>query len=109
MALMAVSQSEIYLDVGEEEGVAHGDEVGGVLGGHDARDTSHGEDFALGNASFCDELEGLGLHGNEPTGDGFALGVGLGADVDHPGPALLIYVAEVLHICPFPNPSVDAQ
>ena len=109
MALMSVIQAEVYLDVGKKEGMAHGDEVGGILGGHDAGDAGDGEDLALGDSALGDELEGLGLHGNEATGDGFALSVGLGADVDHPGPTLLIDVAEVLHIRPFPNPSVDAQ
>ena len=95
-------QAEVYLDVGEEEGMAHGDEVGGVLGGHDAGDSGHGENFALGDATFGDKLEGFGVHGNVAAGDGFALGVGLGANVDHLGPSLLIQMAQALHGDLFP-------
>ena len=82
--------------------MAHGDKVGGVLGSHDAGDAGHGKDFALGDATLGDELEGLGFHIDKAPGYGLSLGVGLCADIDHPGPALLVQMAEALHIHPIP-------
>ena len=43
--------SELDVDVGEEERMAHGDELVGLLGGHHAGDLRHGEDVALGHAA----------------------------------------------------------
>ncbi len=65
--------------------MAHGDELVGALGGHDASDLSHGEDVALGDAARLDEGEGLRFHADAALGDGLADGVVLGRYVHHAG------------------------
>ena len=87
-------QVEIDGDAAEGQRVAEGYEVGGLLGAHDARDAGYGEDVALVEGVVGDEVKGFGLHCNAADCYGDALGVGLGADINHAGVAALVYVGE---------------
>ncbi len=74
--------------------MAHRDEVGRALGGHDARDACGGEHVAFGRAALDDHREGLGTHRDGRRRNGTTARVGLGGHIDHAGLAALVEVRE---------------
>ncbi len=80
--------------VGQQQGVAHGDQLVGALGRLDAGDLGHGQHVALlGQAAF-DERQRLGRHRDPAPGHRHALCLPLGPDVDHARAAALIQMRE---------------
>ena len=67
--------------------MAHRDEIGNTLGGHDPRDLSDSQDIAFGDAAGLDEGEGLRFHADAALGDGLTDGVILSRHVHHAGAA----------------------
>ena len=83
---------ELDIDVGEEERMAEGDELVGLLGGHDAGDLSDREDVALGHSPGLDQRQRLRLHAHAGGSHRPAGGIGLGRYVHHARPAGVVEV-----------------
>src|SRR5579883_626389 len=81
--------------------MAQRDQVGGLLGGHDAGKLRHREHVALGGLLVADQRQGCRLHHDARLRDRHALRDVLAADIDHPGVAALVEVGEVAHVCYF--------
>jgi hypothetical protein len=95
---------QIDADFLDREGMAKGDEIAGLLGGHDSGDAGGGEDVTFRGVTGLDRREGGGQHFDQGDGGGFAAGAGFGRNVHHVGFALGGEVAKrgafgtVLHI-----------
>ena len=62
-ALAASSTGQFHVGLVDQQGVAERDQLGGLLGAHDARpDPGDGQDIALLHGAVADERDGLGLH-----------------------------------------------
>jgi hypothetical protein len=70
-------------------------EVGGSLGSHYARDPGYSEDIAFGGTPVAHKVESGGAEGDLACGNGYTLGVGLGAHVYHARVALLVKVGKL--------------
>ena len=81
--------------------MAHGDQIGGALGAHDARHLGHGEHVALFDAAGADQVEGAPIDQHPGGGHSLPPGNLLVAHVDHAGAALVVKVRKIgigLHI-----------
>lgn len=74
---------KMNLDVGEQKGMTHGNELVGALCRHDARDTRDGKDIALGNSALRNQGARLIQHNDAGLSDGDAFRVRFRADVHH--------------------------
>ena len=90
----------LYLHPGQGQGMAQGNEVGGLLGRHDAGDAGGGEHVPLVVLTAQDQRQGLGGHGHESLGAGLAFGHLLVGDIHHVGLAALVEMGQV-HLCPY--------
>jgi hypothetical protein len=95
---------QIHVDFLDWEGMAEGNQIAGLFGGHDSGDAGGGEDVAFRGITRFDRGEGGGQHFDQGDGGGFADGGGFGGDIDHVGGTLGGEMAEaggfgtVLHI-----------
>src|ERR671913_1375543 len=76
--------------------MAQRDEVGGLLGGHDAGELRHRQHVALGGLPGRNEFQRGRLHADTGARHGDPLGDFLGADIDHVRVAALVEVRERL-------------
>ncbi len=90
----------LYLHLGEGQGVAEGNEVGGLLSRHDAGDAGGGKDVPLVVLAAEDQGQGFRRHGDECLGTGLALGHLLVGHVHHVGLTALVEMGQV-HVCPY--------
>lgn len=90
-------EAEFEADLGEDDGVAERDQVGGTFAGHDAGETGDAEDVAFLALAGFDHRQGVRLHEDASGRDGEAVGFRLGADVDHDGLAVGVEVCEGGH------------
>ena len=79
--------------------MAQGDEVAGLFGGHDGGDAGDAQHVAFFGGAVLHNGQGLGLHGDAAFGDGYAVGGGFAAYVDHMGLTLGVEVGEFGHVC----------
>ena len=83
---------DIALTLGNEQRMAHGDDVTRALDGHDARYARTGKHIALFGAILQHHGLRLGMHEDGALGDGDAMGLGLVGHVDHTNLALGIHM-----------------
>ena len=88
---------EVDLDVGDVERVAHGDELRGPLGGHDAGNPSGFEHVALFYLTVADQLEGRSPHVDIASGQRRAHGRRFSGDIHHAHAALFVEMREFSH------------
>ena len=94
---VVVSRRQRHVDAGDPHRMTQRDELAGALepgDGGDARDAEH---VALAHDAGADGVERRALHLDGPGGDGDALGLGFGADVDHVRLAGVVEVSELGH------------
>ena len=84
------------LALGNEQRMAHGDDVTRALDGHNARHACAGKHVALFGAVLQHHGLRLGVHENGALGDGDAMGLGLVGHVDHAHLALGIHVRQLV-------------
>ena len=77
--------------------MAHGNQVWGLLGSHDAGNLRNGQDIALGNFAALNFFEGFRLEKDFGLSCGSPLGRALGTDINHMGPPRLIEVRKFCH------------
>ena len=82
---------------GERERVAQGNQIGGALRTHDARNPGDTQNISLAMAAFADEGQGPRLHADPAIGNGDAAGLTLCAHVDHVGLARGVEMGQGLH------------
>ena len=70
--------------------MAEGDQVGGLFGPHDAGDSGHAQDIALGHAARPDLLKALGAHKDAACRDRLPDRFLLFTDIHHPGVSLAV-------------------
>ncbi len=88
---------EVDLDVGDVERVAHGDELRGPLGGHDAGNPRGFEHIALFHLPVADQFEGIGPHADLASGERRAHGRRLCGYIHHADAALFVEMREFSH------------
>jgi hypothetical protein len=71
-------------NLGQAKGVAERNEVGGLLGRHDARDPRHADDVALLGVAGENRSQRRRSHPHPPLGDRDPVRRRLVRDVDHP-------------------------
>ena len=86
----------VALALGNEQRMAHGDDVARALDGHDARHARAGEHVALFGAVLQHHGLRLGMHEDGALGDGNAMGLGLVGHVDHAHLALGVHVRQLV-------------
>jgi hypothetical protein len=77
--------------------VAQGDQIGGLLGCLDACDASNSKDIPLFMTSRLNQFIGGSMHLNTTTSNGYSVGGGLIANIDHMGLATGIKVCKFVH------------
>ena len=87
---------DIALTLGNEQRMAHGDDVTRTFDGHDARNACASEHVALFSAILQHHGLRLGVHKNRALGDGNAMGLGLVGHVNHAHLALGIHVRQLV-------------
>ena len=87
---------DIALALGNEQRMAHGNDVARAFDGHDARDARAGEHVALLGAVLQHHGLRLGMHEDGTLGDGGAVRLGLVGYVDHAHLALGIHVRQLV-------------
>ena len=87
---------DIALALGNEQRMAHGNDVARALDGHDARHARAGEHVALFGAVLQHHGLRLGMHENGALGDGDAMGLGLVGHVDHAHLAPGVHVRQLV-------------
>ena len=87
---------DIALALGDEQRVAHGDDVARALDGHDARHARAGEHVTLLGAVLQHHGLRLGMHEDGALGDGDAVRLGLVGYVDHAHLALGVHVRQLV-------------
>ena len=86
--------------VGQRQGVAQRDQVGGLLAAHDSRDLGDGEDVALRATAVDDQAQCLLAADDLRLGDGTSGGDRLGGDVHHPRAPAAVHVGQPAAIRP---------
>ena len=89
----------IALALGDEQRVAHGDDVARTFDGHDARHARAGEHVTLLGAVLQHHRLRLGMHEDGALGDGDAVRLGLVGYVDHAHLALGVHVRQLVAAC----------
>ena len=87
---------DIALALGDEQRMAHGDNVARTLDGHNARHARAGEHVALLGAVLQHHSLRLGMHEDGALGNGDAVCLGLVGHVDHAHLALGVYVRQLV-------------
>ncbi|MNO98880.1 hypothetical protein D3C76_906390 [compost metagenome] len=88
---------DLYLHLGECQRMAERDQVGGLLGRHDAGDAGGGKDVALVVLAAQDQGQGGGRHGHEGFGAGLPFGDLLVGHVHHVSFTALVEMGQVHH------------
>src|ERR1700687_1737275 len=91
----AANDLEVHRDARQRQRVAERDQLGRLLGRHDAGDPSNLERISLGS-SLANRAQSSGRHPHHTFGESLARRRGLCRDVDHPRRALVIQVRESL-------------
>ena len=86
----------VALALGNEQRMAHGDDVARAFDGHDARHARTGEHVALFGAVLQHHGLRLGMHEDGALGDGNTMGLGLVGHVDHANLALGVHVRQLV-------------
>ena len=86
----------VALALGNEQWMAHGDDVTRALDGHDARHACAGKHVALLGAVLQHHSLRLGVHEDSALGDSNAMGLGLVGHVDHAHLALGVHVRQLV-------------
>ena len=86
----------VALALGNEQRMAHGDDVARAFDGHNARHARAGEHIALFGAILQHHGLRLGMHEDGALGDGDAMGLGLVGHVDHAHLALGVHVRQLV-------------
>ena len=86
----------VALALGNEQRMAHGDDVARAFDGHDARHARAGQHIALFSAVLQYHGLRLGMHEDGALGDGDAMGLGLVGHVDHANLALGVHVRQLV-------------
>ena len=86
----------IALALGNEQRMAHGNDVARAFDGHDARHARAGKHVALFGAVLQHHGLRLGMHEDGALGDGNAMGLGLVGHVDHAHLALGVHVRQLV-------------
>ena len=86
----------VALALGDEQRMAHGDDVARALDGHDARHTRAGKHIALFGTILQHHGLRLGVHEDGALGNGDAMGLGLVGHVDHAYLALGVHVRQLV-------------
>ena len=86
----------VALALGDEQRMAHGNDVARALDGHDARHARAGKHVALFGAVLQHHGLRLGVHEDGALGDGNAMGLGLIGHVDHAHLALGVHVRQLV-------------
>src|SRR4030095_15132439 len=89
-------ERELHVDRAQRQRMTERNEVGRLLGGHDAGKLRHRQHVALGGLLGRDELQRRRLHADTGARHGDTLGDVLGADIDHVRIATLVEVRERL-------------
>src|SRR5476649_2774097 len=87
---------ELKVDRRQRQWMAERDQVGRLLGRHDAGQLGDSQHVAFLGCPGLDQLDRRGLHGDRGARHRDALGDLLGADIDHVGVAALVEVGEGL-------------
>lgn len=89
-AVLSVFGKRLQLDGHMRQGqrMAQGNEIGGLLGGHDAGQARNAQHIALACAAGLDQGQGFSLHQNASAGHGHPACIGFGAHIHHMGLAL---------------------
>ena len=86
----------VALALGNEQRMAHGDDVARAFDGHDARHARAGKHIALFGAVLQHHGLRLGVHEDGALGDGNAMGLGLVGHVDHAHLALGVHMRQLV-------------
>ena len=86
----------VALALGNEQRMAHGDDVARAFDGHDARHARAGKHVTLFGAVLQHHGLRLGMHEDGALGDGNAMGLGLVGHVDHAYLALGVHVRQLV-------------
>ena len=86
----------VALALGNEQRMAHGNDVARAFDGHDARHARAGKHIALFGAVLQHHGLRLGVHEDGALGDSDAMGLGLVGHVDHANLALGVHVRQLV-------------
>ena len=86
----------VALALGNEQRMAHGDDIARAFDGHDARHARAGKHVALFGAVLQHHGLRLGMHEDSALGDSNAMALGLVGHVDHAHLALGVHVRQLV-------------
>ena len=95
-AVLLRVEGEFHGALGQQQGVAEGDQVAGALGGHDASHLRHAQHIALFGAALGHGRKALRAHGDAAHGHCRAVGDGFFAHIHHPGIARSVHMGKMI-------------
>ena len=92
-----VFKREFDFDLGQLNGMTQGDQLGSLLGRHNAGHACHRQHIAFLVGALCDLREGLGLHQDAAARDRASVRGVLVTDIDHARMTLLVEMGQLGH------------
>ena len=94
--MVLLVQVQVQPDAAQKEGMAHGDQVRCPLGAHDAGNLGCRQHIAFFHPAAFDQFKCMGIEQHTTFCHGSSFCNLLVAHIDHPGPAALVKMGEIL-------------